>query len=143
MPYIFLNPDGTQEKTLLVLVEAKTGVEYGHQCAGLANHIREAEGFLIPVGGADSSEIFIKWFWKNFRGNSYEPATSWTQTQIVELKELVASVVCWFTYKGKEEKSDARLFLILDDTRLAECTEGWIPVETPYGFGILIFDNCD
>jgi hypothetical protein len=30
-----------------------------------------------------------------------------------------------------------------DDERLKELTEGWVPVVTPMGKGILLFENCD
>ena len=87
--------------------------------------------------------MLITWFWKNFHGHSYITATSWSQIQIAELGEIVSFVACWLTNEDESEKNDARLFLSFDEKRLAECTEGWIPVHSPYGSGILIFDNCD
>src|SRR5712691_539625 len=52
MPHIFLDPDGTQDLGLLVIVEARTGVTYRQQCAGTYCDQRIMEGFVIPIGGA-------------------------------------------------------------------------------------------
>lgn len=38
---------------------------------------------------------------------------------------------------------DARIFLKLDLQRIDDLTEAWIPVQTAYGRGVLIFDNSD
>ena len=141
MPYIFLNPDGTQEKSLYALVEFPTGVHYAHQCAGTLTEERISEGFLIPLGGPQAAQPLITWFWKSFHGGSYRPATEWGVLRIAELKQLVAEIPCWRTTPTGE--LDQRLFLELDEERLSECTEGWIRVKTAYGPGILIFDNCD
>lgn len=138
MPYIFLNPDGTQKSGCYVAVLCSTGVIYAHQCAGFLTDVKEAEGFLIPLSSTAGSAL-SQWFWKKFHGNSYEPAAEWNGNTLLELKELVSQVVCWWT----EQDEAARLFLEFDDTRLCDCTEGWVPVHTPYGPGILIFDNCD
>jgi hypothetical protein len=140
MPHIFLNPDGTQEEALYLLVEQTTGVMYAHQCAGYLTQTRVAEGFLIPLGGSKAAHPFREWFWKTFHGNSYESATQWSKLKLAELNELVSQVVCWRTDESNQEEL---LFLALDEERLPECTEGWVPVKTPYGSGILIFDNCD
>jgi hypothetical protein len=141
MPYVFLNPDGTQEKALYLLVEHLTGVTYAHQCAGYLTQTREAQGFLIPIGGPKMAQPLMEWFWKTFHGNSYEPATQWKEAHLAELKELVSQVVCW--HSTTEAHHDERLFLQLDESRLSECTEGWVPVQTPYGSGFLVFENCD
>ena len=31
----------------------------------------------------------------------------------------------------------------LDEQRLSEATEAWIPVKTVFGRGVLVFENCD
>ena len=141
MPYIFIDPDGTQENTLHVLVQHPTGVEYAHQCAGYVNEERSAEGFLIPLGESKASQPLIDWFWKRFKGNSYPPLIEWDQQNVSELKDLVQKIPCWFTAKGGE--ADRRTTLALDEDRMGECVEGWVPVKTPFGPGILVFENCD
>jgi hypothetical protein len=140
MPYIFLNPDGSENLGLNLIVEHPTGVLYGQQCAGLLAEIRTVEGFLIPVGGPDAARRVHDWFWKTFPGNCYPPIV-WTEDRIRELAGLVAQVPCWLTRPGGE--GDERHSLVLDEGRLDECVEAWIPVRTPYGRGILVLENLD
>ena len=74
MPYIFLNPDGHEDFGLHVIVEHPTGVVYAHQCAGSLTEVREAEGFLIWVGGVEAARPVYDWFWQTFKGQQF-PAT--------------------------------------------------------------------
>src|SRR4051794_23152366 len=142
MPYVFLNPDGSEKLSLNVIVEHPTGVLYGQQCAGFLTEIRTVEGFLIPVGRPDVARQLFDWFWKTFRGHCYPPVV-WTEDRIKELAGLVAQVPCWLTQPEGEGKTDERRFLVLDEGRLDECVEAWIPVRTPYGRGILVLENSD
>jgi hypothetical protein len=141
MPRIVIDPDGTQSDAAYVLVLHPTGVRYAIQCAGYLTEEREAEGFLIPLGGIDVARPLMEWFWKAFRCNSYIPAAEWGIAKIAQLRELVAQVVCW--YSEEDGSDEDRLFLALDEERLMECTEAWVPVKTPYGAGFLLFPNCD
>jgi hypothetical protein len=140
MPHVFLNPDGAQRLGLLVMVEAPTGVTYAHQCAGCSHDYRVVEGFLIPLGGADTARPFHDWFWRNFRQHGYPPI-EWTEQRASELASLVTAVPCWLTPGPPGD--DRRAFLELDTDRLEECADGWVPVRTPYGRGILVFENSD
>jgi hypothetical protein len=143
LPYVFLNPDGTEALGLMVIVEAPTGVTYAHQCAGLACDVRSVEGFLIPVGGPDASREIHDWFWRVFRGACYNPKDDWSVARIAELRDLVARVPCWRTVPDSDAEGDQRLSLMLDESRIGECVEAWIPVITPYGSGILVLENSD
>ena len=105
------------------------------------NEVRVAEGFLIPLGGPEAAKPLIDWFWKTFRGNSYQPMAEWTEIRIAELRALVSSIACWWTVRDGTQ--DERRFLQLDEARMMECIEGWVPVQTPYGPGILLFENSD
>jgi hypothetical protein len=139
--YVFLDPDGTQGFGLYLLVLHPTGVLYGNQCAGYLVEERRAEGFLIPLGGPDAARPLADWFWTTFKGHSYDqPATDWNAERIEELRALVAAVYCWHT---SEDGADEPYPLSLDQDRLDECTEAWVPVESPYGPGILLFENSD
>lgn len=140
MPHVFLNPDGTQEFGLFVIVEFTTGVTYSQQCAGLSNDLRTIEGFLIPIADQDSGRQVLDWFRTRFGSNSHPHGGEWPSELIVEIRTLVASIPCWFT---SHDGNDQRLFLELDSDRIRECAEAWIPVITPYGRGILTFDNSD
>jgi hypothetical protein len=140
VPYIFLNPDGTAPLGLQVIVEARTGVVYAHQCGGYLAETREAEGFLLPVDGAEAARPIASWFWETFQGHCEGPA-AWDERRLRELAALVSRVPCWLTHPAGRE--DERRFLEFDNGRINDCVEAWIPVRTPYGRGILIFDNSD
>lgn len=148
MTYIFLDPDGTQDFGLFVIVEAETGVTYANQCAGYLTEPRTLEGFLIPVGGPKDAKVLYDWFWKSFHGNCYRPEENWTPEMVSQLRDLISQIPCWRTVPDNIGK-DQRLFLQLDEDRMSECVEAWIPVITPYGKGILdgkgilVFQNSD
>jgi hypothetical protein len=152
--YVSLNPDGTAPFGLAVIVHAKTGVVYANQCAGFATEIREAEGFLVPVGCTDPSleddqtniENAIDSFFKQ-RFRHYPPphaGEEWTPGLVDELGALIGRIVVWRTGRDDEPTEPTeRTYLALDRSRLAELTEAWIPVVTPYGAGTLVTDNSD
>jgi hypothetical protein len=147
---VLLDPDGTWvPRWLVVVVTAPTGVAYQQQCAGTANDQREVEGFLVPLGGLkvtpESGMIEPTEFEAVFHegracvwaaaNNALPPA------RLERLRHLVADVPYWTV--GSDGESDARGALELDDSRLSELTEAWVPVRTPDGPGILMWANCD
>lgn len=142
MPHIFLDPAGTQNIGLIVIVEAPTGVTYEQQCGGYACEPRTLEGFLIPVGNSTESKKIYDWFWATFKGHCYKTlnGTPWTPETTVQLQALVAQIPCWHTRKDGEDESHS---LQLDTNRMDECIEAWMPVITPYGRGILTLENSD
>jgi hypothetical protein len=153
--YLVLDPDGSLDAAgafgLFVLIPAPTGVVYAHQCAGRRNVVREAEGFLIPVGGLGAADEFVgadrlvAFFERTFRGHPPDPQRppdgTWTEAHLRELTALVGAIPCWLTPRALE--GTRRRFLELDTDRLEEVTEGWLPVLTPHGPGILLFPNGD
>ena len=138
MPHVFLNPDGTQQSCAFVVVQHPTGIMYGHQCAGVLTDCRSIEGFLIPVGGPELSTDLSSWFVTQWRGNGY--GIDWTTDLMESLSELVSTIPCWFTFDDGEDRHE---FLQLDKDRIVECVEAWVPVLTPYGPGVLLFENSD
>ncbi|AGC44980.1 hypothetical protein MYSTI_03674 [Myxococcus stipitatus DSM 14675] len=147
---VFLDPAGTSPFGLAVIVLAPTGVTYEHQCEGLMTSTRAAEGFLVPVPSNDydpeANEAFdvegalLGFFHKEFRGNP-PPLEEWRQGQVESLAQVVSRVPFWSTPTGSAPSELLHLSLDLD--RIAEATEAWVPVTTPYGPGILVFQNCD
>jgi hypothetical protein len=143
MTQVMLDPDGTQELGLLVIVAAPTGVTYSQQCAGFATECRSAEGFLIPIGAPADAKRLYDWFWDAFQGHCYAMpprGSPWTPETTTGLAGLVAALPCWHT---ADDGQDTRHFLKLDLERMDECAEAWIPVITPYGRGILTLGNSD
>jgi hypothetical protein len=144
MTRIVLDPDGSLDLGLglLVLVEAPTGVTYLQQCAGGLTEQRSIEGYVIPVGGHAAAQKVYDWFWSTFRGTCYMTLSGspWTPAHTAALASLVGEIPCWRTNASPE---DIREFLRLDESRMHECVEAWIPVVTPYGAGILTLANSD
>jgi Family of unknown function (DUF6210) len=146
---IFLDPDGTWTPDwMMVVVAAPTGVFYEQQCAGVATQRRELEGFLVPIGGfklrPEAGRIDPDEFTAVFHDRR---ACVWGEARdrlpadrLVQLRELVGSVPFWAYGDGGEE---VRAPLELDESRLAELAEAWVPVRTANGAGVLVWNNCD
>lgn len=143
--YIFLDPDDTQEFGLYAIVSAVTGITYAHQRGGYTNEIRSIEGFLVPLGGPHAAAPFVQFF-RQFKGNPPRMdspyGTVWHDSDLHTLTRLVHALPLWKT-TNDPSKDDEQVFLELDRQRLDELTEGWIPVRTVYGPGMLIHQNSD
>ena len=141
MTDILLDSDGTLGINLgvLVLIEAPTGIVYHQQCGGLATLDKKQEGFIIPVGGPDIARPIFEWFESVFKGHCYQGRSDWTEDRVMQLRALIEALPIW--YQNKEESH--RTFLQLDEGRMDECCEAWIPVRTPYGPGIVLLANSD
>lgn len=146
---VFLDPDGSFAPGWLgVIVAAKTGVIYASQCAGVGCDQREQEGYYVPLGrlkldaGLDAIDTWdLTLPFHEARG------CDWTRVGdrmppecLAALESAVAVVPFWTTTLGKPEERGS---LRLDRTRLAEVAEAWVPVVTPDGPGILVWENCD
>lgn len=136
---ILLNPDGIRDFGLLLLVETSHGIRYEHQVAGYACEQRVARGFLIPLGPPASADPLVEFFERSFRGNPpLSGWSAWAQDQRDACAHLVSKVQVW-----DERVADKWVPLAVDYSRGDEVTEGWIPVLTPYGPGVLLFRNSD
>jgi hypothetical protein len=139
--YVFLDPDGSQGAGLVVIVQAPTGVVYASQVGGYANEEREVEGFAIPLFNPHHLNV-LKLFFGGYSGNPLYPGTSyerWQERDLQALAEIIGRIPLWQTNRDKDEPAS----LEFDSARLQELTEGWIPILTPYGPGILTHQNCD
>ncbi|WP_264776155.1 DUF6210 family protein [Deinococcus aetherius] len=125
---------------MFVIVEAPMGVTYGEQCMGLACDQRKIEGFLIPTF-ADAG--LLTNFFERFQGWPPGVKEEWKSADAEELALLVEGIRVWRTYSDTEGRTDEPHFLTLDRNRLAESTEAWVRVLTPYGPGVLVFPNSD
>jgi hypothetical protein len=142
---VFLDPDGTRDVGLVVIVSAGTGVFYRTQCGGLSTVICESEGFLVlcpPMDVACEHHVQpeLAKFFKRLRRT--EAAHTWPPERVDELEALIERVACWST-SPDDVDNDVRGHLALDRARLSECIEAWVPVHSPHGPAILTFDNSD
>lgn len=149
MRYVFVDPDGTWPSWMLVVVMAPTGVVYQQQCAGQVCDQRDMEGFLVPIGGykldADEGLIDPDAFTAVFHdgdgcrwGSGYNALPA---ERLAALRQLVAALPYWSF--GSRGETTARGALAIDESRLGDLTEAWVPVVTLDGPGVLIWNNCD
>ncbi|WP_084473720.1 DUF6210 family protein [Deinococcus ficus] len=139
--YVFLDPDGSQGAGVVVVVQAPTGVIYASQVGGGANEERCVEGFAIPLFAPQHLAALVSFFGR-YGGNppsSEASCARWQDRNLQALAEIVGQMPLWHTSRTKDEPA----FLEFDRARLPELTEGWIPVITPYGPGILMHQNGD
>lgn len=145
---VYLDPDGTLTEWIAIVIRCKTGVVYGTQCAGVATEERFIEGYLILVGGskydADEGKLevgpFVDVFHKNggcqcgWIGRGLPP-----ERQAL-LSRLVESIPYWRVgLDGSDQKDRLRI----DPACVEQLAEAWIPVLTPDGPGVLLYQNCD
>lgn len=135
-----LDPDGTHDLGCMIIVESETGIVYEHQCGGLRNEIRRAEGYLVDVGPSWSCKRLRDWFRKNHPGGLFDAVDD---EQFREnLSAMIGDIKVWV--ETDEAPLDvAPHSLELDASRLDRLVEAWIPVTTPLGSAILIHKNRD
>lgn len=144
MRHVFIDPDGTCHAYLAVIVAHPTGVTYWQQCSGTATEDFGLEGYLVPIGGArfDPEQGRVSW---RALAAVFHPGCSVIPLELPTdrleaLRRRVAAIPFWTRTDGGE---DVRGHLVLDESRLAELREAWVPVITPDGPGILTWPNCD
>lgn len=143
---VFLDADGTSPAWLGVVVQRDEGMVYGTQCAGLSTEMRYAQGYYVPAGGwkyeVDEGAVEIGTFTEVFH---QEGACQWgwrgadlPAERLRRLRALVAELPWWGGMGGERTGR-----LELDEGRLGEVAEAWIPVVSPAGPGVLLYKNCD
>jgi hypothetical protein len=138
--YVFLDPDGTgaDQGWLFVIVAAPTGVVYRNQGGGIRCVPYEREGYLLPVLGRDPAAEPRAVF-ADERAVRGIPVREWPGDLLGRLREAVAVPV--YGSANRDELFPAPL--ALDESRLAEADEAWVPVLTPDGPGVLVWENSD
>ncbi len=109
---------------LNLVVLSASGVEYEAICGGHAGARRVARGFLVPLGEDGAAEV--RGVFARFEGWPPESGAAWKDADLSSMRGALARV-------GS---------IALDEARVAELTEGWIPVTTPRGPGVLVTDNA-
>lgn len=134
-----------------LVIKRQTGVFYENQTSGYGCMQREIEGFLIPFDSSEA-EKELELFFKRFRGAPYGGRYLFgDQKDIDELAQLIQRFSLLqhalperdFQAVFDLSDLDDQYFLELDQQRIDELEEGWIPVKTISGSGILAFKNCD
>jgi len=137
-----LDPDGTWSLSAAVVVLRSSGVAYAHQCAGHHCEERLAEGYLVPLGGMlldpDQRLDPLSLTAPFHTGDKCNWGTD--RTGVDRLAGLVAGLPFW---TRRPEGKVSRDGLALDRSRDGEVAEGWAPVLTPDGPGVLLWTNCD
>lgn len=142
--YVFLDPDGAQGRDwLYVIVQAPTGIFYEQQYGGTATLRGHAEGYLVPVDDGRALAELRTLFEGDLRGTGASRYV-WPADLLQRLRSAVTKVVLW----GSAATSEGLSFispqaLVLDEERLREIDEAWIPVITADGPGILVWPNSD
>jgi hypothetical protein len=143
--YVFLDPDGGQSTRdrLYVIVHAPTGVLYEHQYGGTANHLARYEGFLVPVAVGDGLAELVTLFRRDLRGSGIGDLP-WPDDLLRRLRDAVGKISYWESAATAEGLDSIRPHpLKLDETRLSEADEAWVPVVTVDGPAMLIWANSD
>ena len=144
---MFLDPDCTGGDVVGVIVRRATGVAYGSQCEGLMTADRYLEGYFVPISGLrfdpDAGRVDVATLRSVFHagGRCLHASSAFDASECVDaLRSAVAEIPFWWE---DAEGESHRAQLALDEPRLAEAVEGWVPVLTPSGPGVLIWPNCD
>ncbi|MDX2648285.1 DUF6210 family protein [Streptomyces sp. PA03-1a] len=138
--HIFLDPldTGSGHGWVFVIVAAPTGVVYQNQGGGYGCIRYEQEGFLIPVFGRGLDDELKEIFVGELQGTGAR-GLDWPADLLDRLRAAVA-----FHVFGSANRDDVfPAPLMLDESRLSEVDEAWVPVVTPDGPGVLVWENSD
>ena len=159
---VVIDPDGTVGRWLAVVVQCHTGVVYASACEGMVARQRLVEGYQVLLGGskfaADDAVIDVSRLTDVFHAYGV-CVPSWTgrhlpAERLAALTTLIGEIPYWrCTYSGAVERPEdetgarakrgyTRLRLRVDEYRIEQIAEAWIPVETPDGPGVLLYKNC-
>lgn len=124
---------------LCVVVRAQTGAVYRQHYGGIARRQGQVEGFLIPASGPAGLSQLRELFEGHFRGAGTR-GHSWQAGEAERLRRAVRAVRCPAPgHSGAAAASP----LELDEQRLSEADEGWVPVRAPYGPGVPLWPGSD
>ncbi|MBD0695118.1 DUF6210 family protein [Streptomyces sp. CBMA123] len=137
--YVYLDPDGCGGGWMFVIVAAPTGVVYQNQCGGHACAQYEQEGYLVPLYGANLDEDLNAIFVGELKGWGMR-GQEWPAGMLDRLRAAVDALGIYGS--GRHDVSSPPS-LVLDESRLSEAAEAWIPVITPDGPGVLVWENSD
>lgn len=139
LPEVFVNPSAfLLHPWMAVICEAQTGVRYTNQTSGVRCLPRTAEGYYVPVFDARALAELRAVFEDDLQEQGALGGPEVLNPYVERIRGAVSLVRMDSSTGGP---SEARLKL--DDSRLAEADEAWIPVITADGPGVLIWENSD
>jgi hypothetical protein len=135
--------DGPAEGWLHVVVRAKTRIVYKHQYGGVMCRHGEVQGYLVPVFGTEALAELRDFFegtlgtygTTNHDGVPFE----WREDQLDLLRRVVSRIAWW----ADDDLYPEPVPIVLDESRIQEFDEAWLPVLTPDGPGVLWWSNSD
>jgi Family of unknown function (DUF6210) len=134
---VILDPDGTLTDWMFVIVQRDAGVWYEHQYGGTATRQGLVQGYLIPVSSAEARQLLDELFLRDLKGTGLWGGSRTAAPELVErVRKAVGPVSCWRSGAGWEA-------LRLDEARLADIDEGWVPVISADGPALLVWPNSD
>jgi Family of unknown function (DUF6210) len=137
--FVFLDPDGSMAGGwLFVIVEANTGVVYQTEYGGTATRTGQTEGFLVPLTAGEALDALCGLFEVEFRGSG-TCSHPWPVGPRDRLREIIGSIRYW----AGDKDVQLPYHLELDESRIYEVDEAWVPVITPDGRGVLMWRNSD
>lgn len=136
--FVTLDQDGTADGWLHVVVKAQTGVSYQQQYDGHMCRQGRVEGFLVPVFGPDGLTALRNLFERDLAGAGTWNH-SWPDDERERLRGIIESIPYWASDGHTEELHALRL----DESRISDTDEAWVPVITPDGPGLLLWPNSD
>ena len=144
-----------EPKFIGVIIQAPTGVVYEQQCGGTHCDHQSLEGYFVPLSRRELDDRdrmsenrfaldtdLLKAVFHDAYPND-DDACVWgssTESLPSDRLERLAGLVALLCYRGADY--EARM-MELDGGRLAEGCEAWVPVLTPDGRGMLVWNNCD
>lgn len=134
---VSLDPGDSDISWLFVIVESSTGIAYSHQYGGTAVRYSSIEGYLVPVFCPPALVKLRQIFEEELHGSGTE---GWpmTQAQLDRLREVVSEISFWESTKDEHVSE-----LILNETRIREIDEAFVPILSPDGPGVLVWNNSD
>ncbi len=139
LPEVFVNPSAfLLHPWMAVICEAHTGVRYTNQAGGVQCLPKTTEGYYVPVFDGQALAELRAVFEDDLQEQGARGGPEVLKPYIERIREAVSLVRMDSSTGGPSEAH-----LKLDDSRLAEADEAWIPVITPDGPGVLIWENSD
>jgi hypothetical protein len=125
---------------MAVIVREATGISYRHQYGGTACRHGKIEGYLVPMFSRQAYARLRMLFEETLHGTGTWHWT-WPPDLLARLRETVALIGMPPSVDG--EIPAGSLPLVLDEARLGELDEAWVPVVSADGPAMLIWPNSD